>query len=67
MIPRTFNRKATPTKAGLRQGLNSVLQWRDNLDTLDVEGAARSYGIAPAEVRRLIAEERNRRAGRGLG
>lgn len=58
-------RKPTPTKAGLRAGLLSVLQWRDNLDTIEPEGLARSYGVPVAEVRGLIAAEKNRRAGLG--
>lgn len=59
--------KPKPTKAAMRVGLLSVLQWRDSLDNLDVEGLARSYGMKPNEVRAMIAIEQNRRATRNVG
>ena len=60
-------RKPAPTKAGLRVQLADVLRWRDNLDSIDEASLCRCYAIKPADLRVMVAEERNRRAGRGLG
>ena len=66
MKPQAFrHRKPAPTRAGLRVQLTDILQWRDNLDTLNEESLCRCYGVKPADLRVMIAHERNRRAGRG--
>lgn len=61
------HRKPSPTKASQRVQLVGILQWRENLDSIDVDSLARCYRVKPAELRVMIAEERNRRAGRALG
>ena len=54
-----------PSKAFKSITLKSVIAWREDLDGLDPEALASCYSETPANVRAMIAHERNRRAGRG--
>lgn len=54
--------KAAPTRAAKRTALNALLTMREDLDGVDVDSLARSYSVEADEVRRLIADEKRRRA-----
>lgn len=49
------------TRHHQRTMLGALLIMRDNLDTIDVESLARSYGTSADEVRKAINHEKQRR------
>ena len=58
-----FNRHASKevTRHHQRTMLGALLIMRDNLDTIDAESLARSYGTSADEVRKAIDHEKQRR------
>lgn len=63
MSARRPNRYASKevTRQHQRTMLGALLIMRDQLDTIDVESLARSYGTTPDDVRRAVEHERLRR------
>jgi len=61
MKPRGKHASKEVTRHHQRVMLGALLIQRDNLDTIDVDSLARSYGTNADEVRRAIEQERQRR------